>query len=305
MPPLQPRRHLSEADRSRVTPARLHARPAVRIPCGRFQLDYRGHPLVMGILNVTPDSFSDGGRYARLDAAVRQAEAMADAGAALIDVGGESTRPGAPRVPEPEELVRVIPVVRRLAKRLSVPISIDTSKAEVARQALDAGASLVNDVTALRGDPGMAGVIAQARVPVILMHMRGTPRTMQRSPRYRHVTADVCRFLAEARHQAIAAGIPASRVLLDPGLGFGKTVAHNLQLLRELEALVALGAPVVVGPSRKSFIGRVLDAELPDRLPGTLACVVAAAAHGAHVVRVHEVKPAVDFLRMFNAIGAR
>ncbi|MBI2885431.1 MAG: dihydropteroate synthase [Candidatus Omnitrophica bacterium] len=258
----------------------------------------------MGILNVTPDSFSDGGRYARLDAAVRRAEAMVEEGAALIDIGGESTRPGAAPVTEAEELARVLPVIRRVAKRLSVPISIDTSKAEVARQAVDAGAGLVNDVTALRGDPAMAAVVANARVPVILMHMRGTPRTMQRHPRYRNVTEDVRRFLLEASRRAIAAGIPASRILIDPGLGFGKTVAHNLQLLQHLDVLADLGMPVVIGPSRKAFLGRVLGAEVNDRLPGTLACVAAAAARGGRIVRVHDVKPAVDFLRMLSAIGA-
>jgi len=279
-------------------------------------------PLVMGVLNVTPDSFSDGGRYLRPDAAIRRAEQLAAEGADLIDIGGESTRPGSQPVPLEEELRRVVPVIRTLAGRVRVPISIDTSKAEVARQAVEHGAAMVNDVTALHGDPRMAEVVARAKVPVILMHMRGTPRTMQRAPRYRDVVAEVRTFLADARRRAEHAGIPRERILLDPGLGFGKTVAHNLLLLRHLDELVALGQPVVIGPSRKSFIGRTLEAEVvapparrdtsspawsvparsDERLAGTLACVAAAARQGVHIVRVHDVKAAVQFLTMWSAI---
>lgn len=279
-------------------------------PCGRRRVNFHTRPLVMGILNVTPDSFSDGGRSLHADAAVRRAGQLAAEGADLIDVGGESTRPGSQPVPVEEELRRVVPVIRMLAGRVRVPVSVDTSKAEVASQALDAGASMVNDVTALRGDPRMASVIARARVPVILMHMRGTPRTMQRAPRYHDVVADVNAFLVDAMHRAEAAGIARERILLDPGLGFGKTVAHNLLLLRHLDELVALGRPVVVGPSRKSFIGRVLvapparrvPARSDERLSGTLACVAMAAEQGAHVVRVHDVKATVQFLTMWRAI---
>ena len=287
----------------------------------------RAHPLVMGVLNVTPDSFSDGGRYLSTDAAIRRAEQLAAEGADLIDLGGESTRPGSRSVSVEEELRRVIPVIRGLAGRVRVPMSIDTSKAEVAHRALEAGAVMVNDVTALRGDPRMAAGVARARVPVILMHMRGTPRTMQCAPRYHDVVAEVRTFLTDARRRAEQAGIAREHILLDPGLGFGKTVAHNLLLLRHLDTLVALGQPIVIGPSRKSFIGRVLvvevvapparrdtsspawtvparsEAIVEERLAGTLACVAMAAQHQAHIVRVHDVKATVQFLRMWRAIA--
>lgn len=256
----------------------------------------------MGILNVTPDSFSDGGAYATPEAAVARAIQMVGEGADLIDIGGESTRPGAAAVSRDEELRRTIPVIERLAAVVRVPISIDTSKADVARQALAAGATIVNDVTALRGDPRMAEVVSRARARVILMHMRGTPRTMQRRPRYRDVVRQVRTWLADAAHRAQRAGIARSRIWLDPGLGFGKTVRHNLELIRGLPSLVELGYPVVLGPSRKSFIGRVLDADVSDRLPGTLACVAWAAAQGVRVLRVHDVKATVHMLAMWHAI---
>jgi dihydropteroate synthase len=258
----------------------------------------------MGVLNVTPDSFSDGGRYLTPQEAIRHATRMVEEGAEVIDVGGESTRPGSRPVSCEEELRRVIPVIETLGKRLPVPLSIDTSKAQVARCALEAGASMVNDVTALRGDPQMAAVVARAQVPVILMHMRGMPQTMQRAPRYRDVVGEVKAFLAEAIQRAHQAGIAWEQILIDPGLGFGKTVTHNLLLLRHLDALLALGRPVVIGPSRKSFIGRILDAPVDERLAGTLACVAYAARQGIHVVRVHDVKPTVQFLRMWEAIDA-
>lgn len=262
-----------------------------------------GRPRIMGILNVTPDSFSDGGRWLNVDDAIRHAEQMVLDGAELIDIGGESTRPGAPPVGVDEERRRVIPVIRRLARRLRVPLSIDTSKAEVARDALEAGASLVNDVTALGGDPAMAAVVGRAGVPIILMHMRGTPRTMQRRPRYHDVGDDVCHFLRRALDDAQRRGIRPDRILIDPGLGFGKTVTHNLQLLRYLPRLATLGRPIVVGPSRKSFIGVVTGADLSERLPGTLACVAQAALGGAAIVRVHDVKAVRQFLAMWQALG--
>ena len=256
----------------------------------------------MGILNVTPDSFSDGGAWRKPAQAIRRAEQMAAEGAAVIDVGGESTRPGAPAVDAREERRRVVPVVTALAKRLRVPISVDTSKAVVARAALDAGASMMNDVTALRGDPEMAAVFAQARVPVVLMHMRGTPRTMQRRPRYRNVVDQVRQFLAAAIRTAERQGIASSRIWIDPGLGFGKTVAHNLILMKELDRFVKLGHPVVIGPSRKSFIGRILKTDVGERLAGTLACVAQAMAQGVQIVRVHDVKPAAQLIAMWDAI---
>ena len=272
------------------------------IPCARRRLDYRGRPLVMGVLNVTPDSFSDGGRFAGPEAAVRQGLRMAAKGADLIDIGGESTKPGARSVPLDVELQRVIPVIRRLAREVRIPISVDTSKAEVAFQAVAAGASLINDVTALRGDGQMAAVAARNGAALILMHMRGIPRTMQGRPRYDDVVREVAEFLLSAAAKAEQAGIERSRILMDPGLGFGKTVGHNLELLKSLGRFVELGFPVVVGPSRKSFIGNTLDAGLEDRLAGTLACVAHAFRCGAHMVRVHDVQPVVHLLKMLEAI---
>jgi len=260
----------------------------------------------MGVLNVTPDSFSDGGRYLRPDRALAHAQRMAEAGADLIDIGGESTRPGAPPVPLDEELRRVIPVIEKVAARCRLPISIDTSKAEVARRAIGAGAAMINDVTALRGDPAMAGVAARAGVPVVLMHMRGAPATMQRRPRYRALMDDLARFFRERIAAAVAAGVDRRRIILDPGLGFGKTAAHNLEILRRLELLVRLGRPLLVGPSRKSFLGKLLDRPSGQsdhrRLEGTAAAVTAAVLHGAHVVRVHDVAEMVRVVRVADAI---
>jgi len=280
----------------RATAARL------TIPCGTTRLTYRGRPLVMGVVNVTPDSFSDGGRFADAAAASAHGRRMAEEGADLLDIGGESTRPGAAPVSIEEELRRVIPVIARLASTVRIPISVDTSKAEVAFQALEAGASIINDVTALRGDPEMATVIERSRAAVILMHMRGEPRTMQCYPRYHDVAGDVAVFLTDAARRAQAMGIERSRILLDPGLGFGKTVAHNLALMRALAQLVSLGYPLVLGPSRKSFIGKTLGANVQERLAGTLACVAQAHAAGVHVVRVHDVRPTVHLLTMLEAI---
>ena len=282
--------------------ALLEASRALHIPCAGRRLTYSGRPLVMGVLNVTPDSFSDGGSFLAPDAAVRRGVQMAAEGADLIDVGGESTRPGAQGVPLEEELRRVLLVIRRLRGAVRVPLSIDTSKAEVAHQAIGAGASLVNDVTALRGDPQMAAVVARSKAGVILLHMRGTPQTMQRQPRYRNVVGEVAAFLRAAADQAQDAGIERPRILVDPGLGFGKTVGHNLALLKALAQFVSLGFPVVVGPSRKSFIGKTLGTEVGERLAGTLACVAYAQRCGVQVIRVHDVQPAVHLLRMLEAI---
>jgi dihydropteroate synthase len=257
----------------------------------------------MGILNVTPDSFSDGGRSLNPDVALRYAEQMVRDGAQVIDVGGESTRPGAVPVSEDEELCRVIPVIRRLAKRLRVAVSIDTSKAEVARRAIEEGAVMVNDVSALRHDQAMARVVSRAKVPVILMHRRGSPATMQRAPRYHDVVQDVKAWLQEAGRRAQAAGIARERILLDPGLGFGKTVWHNLELLHRLDALSDLGYPVVLGPSRKSFIGHALQLPVEERVEGTLACVAHGLLHGVAMVRVHDVRPTVRFITMWKTIA--
>lgn len=274
-----------------------------RIPCAHERdLLYRGVPLVMGILNATPDSFSDGGVFHTQDEAIAHAKRMQTEGADLIDVGGESTRPGSKPVPLEEELRRIIPLVSRLAKSLAIPLSVDTSKAEVARQALMAGACLVNDITALRQDPHMREVVLKSRAALILMHMQGNPRTMQQRPRYHDVARDVRSWLRNAALRAEAFGIDRARILLDPGLGFGKTVRHNLQLMHALKELVSLGYPVVLGPSRKSFIGKVLDVEIPERLFGTLGCVGWAFAQKVQMVRVHDVGPAVQVLRMLHAL---
>lgn len=274
---------------------------SLTIPCGRRRLTYTGRPLLMGILNLTPDSFSDGGAYASPRQAIARALEMVEEGADLIDIGGESTRPGARPVPVARELRRVLPVIERLAGRIAVPLSIDTAKPEVADAALRAGAVIINDVTAL-ADPGMVDIAVRRRATVVLMHMRGTPRTMQRRPRYRNVARDVRAALTGAAQRAEAAGIPKERILIDPGLGFGKTVAHNVALMRQLRAFVRTGYPVVLGYSRKSFIGRVLDAEVQARLPGDLACLQQAWEQGVQIVRVHDVRESAAFLRLREAM---
>jgi dihydropteroate synthase len=259
--------------------------------------------VVAGILNCTPDSFADGGRRPDAESAARRCEEMAAQGADWIDIGGESTRPGAEPVDAKEEWRRVLPALRaahRLAPAL--PVSIDTTKAEVARRALDEGAVIVNDVSALRFDPAMAGAVASTGAAVILMHLRGEPRTMQAAPFYQDVVADVHRELVAAATAARAVGIAADRLLLDPGIGFGKTAEHNFKLLRALPALGAAGYPLLVGASRKSLIGQVLDSPVEDRLEGSLAIAVAAALAGAHVVRVHDVRATVRAVRIADAI---
>ena len=261
-------------------------------------------PRLMGILNVTPDSFSDGGDFVVLDSALRRAEQMVAEGADILDIGGESTRPGARAVSEQEELDRVIPVIEHLADRLPIPISIDTSKARVMQEAVSAGAGLVNDVMALQA-PGALQAAAGLSVPVCLMHMRGEPRTMQRSPQYDDVVADVGAFLASRADACEEAGIPRERLLLDPGFGFGKTLEHNLQLLRHLDQLAALQLPLLVGISRKSMVGAVLDdAPVDQRLYGSLAAAVLAAWQGAVIIRAHDIRPTADVLRMVRAVQA-
>jgi dihydropteroate synthase len=251
----------------------------------------------MGVVNVTPDSFSDGGRFLEPDAAVAHALRLAEEGADILDFGGESTRPGAEDVSAEEERRRVVPVIERVAARDPGPqLSIDTSKLEVARAALDAGASLVNDVTAFRGAPGMAGLVAERGADCCLMHMLGDPRTMQREPRYDDVVSEVKAFLEDRLAFAVAEGVAEERVMLDPGIGFGKTLEHNLTLLRRLDEIAALGRPVVVGTSRKSFLGRLTGREVGERLAGTIAANVLAFERGAGVFRVHDVAPVRDAL---------
>jgi len=261
---------------------------------------------VMGILNVTPDSFSDGGRFTDRGRAVEHGLAMEREGADIIDVGGESTRPGAEPVPEDEELARVVPVIEGLrAAGLEASISIDTSKAAVATAALEAGADLVNDVSALRADPEMAALVAERGVPCVLMHMRGEPRTMQRDPRYADVVAEVRAFLEERLAAAVAAGIAEERIWIDPGIGFGKTAEHNLTLLRELDALADLGRPIVIGTSRKSFLGRITGRDYTGLAAATVATSVLAYERGARVFRVHDVAPTRDALLVAAATVGR
>jgi dihydropteroate synthase len=256
---------------------------------------------IMGILNVTPDSFADGGEWLGLDAAVAHGRELVAEGAAIVDVGGESTRPGADPVPVEEELRRVIPVIAAL-RDAGAQLSVDTAKLAVARAALDAGAGFVNDVTAFRHDPGMAGLVADRGCDCCLMHMQGEPRTMQREPRYDDVVGEVRAFLEERARFAVGEGIREERIHVDPGIGFGKTIAHNLELLRRLDELVALGFPVVIGTSRKSFVGRLTGrADAHDRVAGTVAANVLALERGASVFRVHDVAPCRDALLVADA----
>ncbi len=270
--------------------------------CNNTTLHVSRRTHVMGILNVTPDSFSDGGCFLRLDDALRRAEEMVAQGADLIDIGGESSRPGSDPVPLDEELDRVIPVVEVLAKRISVPLSVDTYKAEVARRALDAGAALVNDISAMRFDPAMKELIAERGVPVILMHMLSTPRDMQISPSYEDVIGEISTFLRERIAEAVSAGIARTQIVVDPGIGFGKRVADNAEIVRRLDAFEALGCPILLGPSRKSFIGKVLDLPAEERLEGTAAVVALSVLRGVHLIRVHDVRQMVRVVRMVEAI---
>jgi dihydropteroate synthase len=257
---------------------------------------------VMGVVNVTPDSFSDGGLYLDRDAALAHARELERQGAAILDIGGESTRPGAAPVAQEEELRRVVPVIEELSQGGSrAQISIDTSKPGVARAALQGGASLVNDVTAFRGDPEMAELVAGSSADCCLMHMLGEPRTMQEDPRYEDVVSEVAAFLEERMSFAIAQGVSEERIMVDPGIGFGKTLEHNLELLRRLDEIVALGRPVVIGTSRKSFLGRLTGRDVDDRVPGTIATNVLAYLAGARVFRVHDVAAVHDALKVTAA----
>ncbi|MBX6312497.1 MAG: dihydropteroate synthase [Isosphaeraceae bacterium] len=255
----------------------------------------------MGIVNVTPDSFSDGGRALALHAAVAQAERMEAEGADLIDIGGESSRPGAEPIDLDEELRRVVPAVAAIARAVRIPISVDTTKAEVARRALEAGAAIVNDITALGGDPAMPRVVAEAGAGVVLMHMQGTPRTMQLDPRYDDVVAEVRDFLARRLEWAEALGIARERIALDPGIGFGKTLAHNLTLLRHLDRLADLGCALLVGTSRKGFLGTLTGRPISERATASAVSGLAAIVRGAQVVRVHDVGAMADALKVWEA----
>ncbi|WP_213600421.1 dihydropteroate synthase [Pseudoxanthomonas japonensis] len=274
------------------------------------QLDCAGRilkldrPQVMGIVNVTPDSFSDGGAHDTTDAAVAHALSLVEQGAGLLDIGGESTRPGAGEVPLEEELRRVVPVIEQLAARVDVPISVDTSKPEVMRAAVQAGAGMINDVHALRRD-GALDVAAALGVPVVLMHMQGEPRSMQAAPGYDDVVGEVHRFLAERIFAAEMSGIAKQRIVVDPGFGFGKDTAHNLQLLAQLQRFVELGVPVLAGLSRKRSIGQLTGRDVPaERVAGSVAAHLIAAQRGAAIVRVHDVAATVDALKVWNAVAA-
>ncbi len=270
------------------------------LDCGSRKVDL-GRVAVMGILNVTPDSFSDGGVFLSREAAIAYGVRMVEEGADIIDVGGESTRPGAQPVSAQEEIERVVPVIASLRRQIDVPISVDTSKPEVMQAAVDAGAGLINDVRALR-DPGALERAAALGVPVCLMHMQGEPRTMQDSPHYVDVVREVRNFLKDRIDAATAAGLPRDRIVIDPGFGFGKTVEHNLDLLRNLLAFRTLGVPLLAGLSRKSMIGKLLGLPVERRLHASVTLAVVAAQNGANIVRVHDVEPTVQAVRMLEAV---
>ncbi|GFN22420.1 dihydropteroate synthase [Thermanaeromonas sp. C210] len=267
-----------------------------------YEFTFGQRTYVMGILNVTPDSFSDGGLYFDLEKAVARAREMAAAGADIIDIGGESTRPGADPLPLDEELRRVIPVVDRLSRELSVPLSVDTYKAEVARAALEHGATIINDISGLRADPEMARVVADFGCPVVVMHIKGTPKNMQDNPTYEDVIGEVKDYLRQGVEMAVEAGLAREKVIVDPGIGFGKNLEHNLEILRRLEEFKDLGQPLLVGTSRKTFIGRILDLEPRERVWGTAATVALSIARGADIVRVHDVREMKQVVRMTDAI---
>ncbi len=286
--------------------------PTYTIACGSRALELGKRTLIMGIVNVTPDSFSDGGHFFSQARAVAQAVRLVEEGADALDIGGESTRPFSDPVSESEEMDRVLPVIEGLVNRVTVPISIDTTKASVARQAVAAGATLINDVSALRTDPQMATTAARCRVPLILMHMKGTPKTMQMDPVYDNLIADIMTFLSDAMDRAVAAGVDRSAIILDPGIGFGKTIGHNLQIIRNLDRFHNLDAPLLIGPSRKMFIRRLLN-DLSEKemdplslevARGTQAAVAAAAMQGAHMVRVHDVARTRATLAIVDAIAS-
>ena len=266
------------------------------------RIDFGRLPCLMGIVNVTPDSFSDGGKFFDPTAAVDHGLALVAAGAEILDIGGQSTRPGSESVTIDEELRRVMPVVSALCQQTDVPVSIDTDKATVARETLDAGAEIVNDVTALTGDPEMLSLVAERDCGVCLMHMQGTPRTMQQQPRYKDVVADVTNWLARRRDAAMATGIARERIALDPGIGFGKTTEHNLELMRNAWRFHSLGCPVLVGPSRKRFIAEVLQDAEADRTFGTVAVALSLAQQGVQILRVHDLVAVRQALTLFTAV---
>lgn len=257
----------------------------------------------MGILNVTPDSFSDGGRYFDPNKAVDRALRIVDEGADIIDIGGESTRPGSDPVSEEEELARTVPVIRAISAKTSIPISIDTCKSRVAKEAIEAGASIVNDVSGMTFDAEMTGVVAHFRLPVVIMHMKGRPKTMQENPAYDDLLGEIVEYFKERIRHAVSSGISEDMIILDPGIGFGKTFDHNLMIINNLDRFSELGRPILVGPSRKTFIGKILDgAPASERLEGTAAAVAVAIMRGAHIVRVHDIRQMRAVAKVADAI---
>ena len=289
------------------------------MPRKTYHLSWSGYNLelgrqtcIMGVVNVTPDSFSDGGKFYDTDVAIAQGEKLAAEGADIIDIGGESTRPFSDPVSVEEEIRRVVPVIDKLARRVSVPISIDTTKADVARRALEAGAAIINDVTALRFDPGLAALAVEFDTPLILMHMLGEPKSMQVAPSYANLIEDIRSFLADAVERAENLGVPRSKIIVDPGIGFGKTVAHNLSLIKHVQAFVFLDAPILIGASRKAFIRKILKQtheedirpDLPIVETGSQAALSAAVLNGAHIVRVHDVANTLATVKILDALRA-
>ena len=265
-----------------------------------LNLDQRTH--IMGILNVTPDSFSDGGQYLELNKAIEHGLGMANDGADIIDVGGESTRPYSKKISTNEEIDRVIPIIEALHKELTIPISIDTYKSEVAQESLNAGASMINDISALRFDPHMASIASNAKVPLILMHMKGTPDNMQENPTYDDLISEIIEFLKDAIKRSITAGIKEDLIIVDPGIGFGKTFDDNLKIIKDLFRFGSLHRPILLGTSNKSFIGHILDKEVHERDIGTMATIATGVMNGAHIVRVHNVKKAVETVKITDSI---
>lgn len=271
------------------------------LTAGPYKIHLGAQTKIMGILNVTPDSFSDPGRYFSRNKAIDHALQMEEEGADILDVGGESSRPGAQPVSIDEEVERIIPVLEALIPKLKIPVSVDTYKPEVARRAIEAGAAMINDIRAM-AEPGMKELISEKRVPVVLMHMKGTPETMQQEPAYQAVVTEIGSFFKERIEVALSAGIAPEKIIIDPGIGFGKTLTHNMEILRLLDQFHSLGFPVLIGTSNKSFIGKILDRPLEKRLAGSLATVASAISKGAHIVRVHEVGATRDMIRMIEAI---
>jgi dihydropteroate synthase len=275
----------------------------MKLSWANFSLDFSKKTYIMGILNVTPDSFSDGGLYFDTSAAIKRAIQMAEEGADIIDIGGESTRPGSEPVTLEEELGRTIPVIEKLAKEIKIPISIDTYKSEVAKKALDAGASMVNDISGLRFDIAMPKLVSEYKVPVVIMHVKGRPKDMQLNPVYEALIPEIMDYLREGIRIAMSEGISEDKIIIDPGIGFGKTFGHNLEIIHNLSELTFLEKPILIGPSRKAFIGRILgDASVTERLEGTAAAVAISIMNGANIIRVHDVKEMIKVAKVADAI---